>query len=694
MNLAFSSIPEKKIPDVIRDCYWPLLDLAEDFGGVGIEATGFTLEKIESIDQKWIQKLKKLIKNGTCEFIGSGYSQLIGPLVPASVNRKNLSLGHEIYERLLGMKPGTAYVNEQTYARGLVELYLEAGYRAIIAEWNNAYRFKPDWERGTQYYPQYAVDQKGSKIALIWNNTTCFQKFQSYIHDALDLKEYLSYLKSHASKTGRFLPLYGSDAEVFDFRPGRYKHEHVLAEKIEWDRIRALFKTLQKDPAFGFVLPSTVLKLAKGQDAFNDLHLECPEQAIVVKKQQKYNITRWALSGVNDLSINTKCFRIYDTLKKIEADHDFTKRAGAIQKKTGVNFWKELCFLWSSDFRTHIEKKKFEAFYVRLRTLLKATTAITCKKEISREKGDGSRVFPKIKMRNDTRSLTLETKDLTLTLNKERGLAIDSLIIHELSENPIIGALSRGYFSDISLEEDYYSGYTEIKVPGQKEVFDLRKVAIIMSGLGDSALESVRIGADIIVDLGTIHKTITVHKSEARVDIAYDFDFKDLPPSSFRSGFITFNPEAFDQETLYYSTSNGGLHPDTFELRNAGAITADPLSLLVSARSALGNTEGTLEIGDKHKSIVITTDMAQLAALPMLNFVPLEGTFLLQTLFSLAEIDDTSFVLRSKRTPFKQRFSMSISPKKVPIFEIQKRLREDDPQSPKCAEEGQITGTE
>ena len=126
MNLAFSSIPEKKIPDVIRDCYWPLLDLAEDFGGVGIEATGFTLEKIESIDQSWIKKLKTLIKSGKCEFIGSGYSQLIGPLVPAVVNRKNLSLGHEIYERLLGMKPETAYVNEQTYAQGLVELYLEA----------------------------------------------------------------------------------------------------------------------------------------------------------------------------------------------------------------------------------------------------------------------------------------------------------------------------------------------------------------------------------------------------------------------------------------------------------------------------------------------------------------------------------------------------------------------------------------
>src|SRR5437762_10321502 len=130
LNLAFSAIPEESLPVVIKNCYWPILSAAEDFDiKIGIEATGYTLERIAEIDPLWIKKMKQLIKNGTCEFIGSGYAQIIGPLVPAEVNQKNLAYGDAVYERLLGIKPEIAYVHEQTYAQGLTSLYLEAGYK-------------------------------------------------------------------------------------------------------------------------------------------------------------------------------------------------------------------------------------------------------------------------------------------------------------------------------------------------------------------------------------------------------------------------------------------------------------------------------------------------------------------------------------------------------------------------------------
>jgi len=47
LNLAFSSIEEEQRGDVIKRCYWPLLELAKSHGPIGIEATGFTLEEMQ-----------------------------------------------------------------------------------------------------------------------------------------------------------------------------------------------------------------------------------------------------------------------------------------------------------------------------------------------------------------------------------------------------------------------------------------------------------------------------------------------------------------------------------------------------------------------------------------------------------------------------------------------------------------------
>ena len=60
----------------------------------------------------------------------------------------------------------------------------------------------------------------------------------------------------------------------------------------------------------------------------NVLTLESPEQPIPVKKQDKYNIVRWAVTGHNDLYINSLCHGICD-----------------IYIRNTSSDWKELCYL-------------------------------------------------------------------------------------------------------------------------------------------------------------------------------------------------------------------------------------------------------------------------------------------------------------------------------------------------------------
>ena len=72
------------------------------------------------------------------------------------------------------------------------------------------------------------------------------------------------------------------------------------------------------------------------------------DEPIPVKKQGKYNLTRWAVTGRDDLGVNTDCWRAYERLRDDPAADD--------------DSWRELCYLWSSDFRTHITDKRWAAY--------------------------------------------------------------------------------------------------------------------------------------------------------------------------------------------------------------------------------------------------------------------------------------------------------------------------------------------
>ena len=117
LNLMYSSIDKNRRLDVIKNCYWKIFDLVDLGIPIGIESSGITLEIVKKIDPKWIETLKDNIKNKKIEFIGSGYSQIIGPLVPAEINNMNQLIGKKIYRRLLNYNPKISLINEMSYSR-------------------------------------------------------------------------------------------------------------------------------------------------------------------------------------------------------------------------------------------------------------------------------------------------------------------------------------------------------------------------------------------------------------------------------------------------------------------------------------------------------------------------------------------------------------------------------------------------
>jgi hypothetical protein len=608
LNLAFSSIEEEQRSDVIARCYWPLLHLAEKYGPIGIEATGFTLEEIELRDPSWIEKAKQLLAAGRIELIGSGYVQMIGPLVPARVTEENLAIGNEIYKRLLDAKPKIALVNEQAYSGGLVGLYLDAGYGALAMDWDNPGAAHPEWPAETRYLPQYALGSDGRSIALIWTNTVAFQKLQRLVHRDIELDAYLDYVRGRATPNTRALCVYASDTEIFDFRPGRYKTEEKLGADSEWARMEEAFAALTRE--YSLVSPTAVLGLEAQQHAGQVLRLETAACPVPVKKQRKYNLARWAVTGRDNLGINTVCERIYR----------------AMLGDTDRSAWKELCYLWSSDFRTHITDGRWAGYLERLHGAEERWSA-PAPEMPSRRKGEAIRA----------RHIDISTPSLTARLDRRRGLAIEEIRFANHAR-ATLGGLPHGHFDDINLQADWYTGDCVFEAPGEHKVTDLEWTE---TRKWTEANGDIVVFGRIVTPKGRIEKTMRFAHDAPRVDFDIVFHWKDWGKGSLRFGHITLLPDAFDIEKLTLTTTNGGRSAETFPLDGQTVDHGAPVSFLVSSAHGLGMTEGWAEIGDNTTRVRVDVDRAVASPLGLLTHRSAGGSVLCQLMLSALELDDT-----------------------------------------------------
>jgi hypothetical protein len=632
LNLAFSSIEEDARGDVIRRCYWPLLELAKLHGPIGIELTGYTLEEIEARDPAWCREAGRLIADGRVELIGSGYAQIIGPLVPAAVTEANLRLGHDVYERLLGRKPELALVNEQAYAAGLVGLYLDAGYRAILMDWDNPAAHHPEWPHETRYQPQRAAGTDGREIALLWTNTVAFQKLQRLAHGDIALDDYFRYVEAQRGPEPRTLCLYASDAEIFDFRPGRFRTEESLGEESEWTRIGAAFAALASTEGCHTIAPGEALGVGQRKHG-PALRLESAACPVPVKKQRKYNLSRWAVTGRDDLGINAACERIY---------------RGVVRAKAGDAAWKELCYLWSSDFRTHITEKRWAAFCARL---TKAEARWAPPPELAAQvrpphKGEVNRA---------SRHIDIETPMLKARLDRRRGLAIETLEFAG-DAKATVGGLPHGHFDDIALQADWYTGDCVFEAPGEHKVTDLEWCEPEIAPTPDG---SVVVTARIETPKGPIWKTMRFHADARRIDFDLTFDWKDWDRGSLRLGHITLLPDAFDWDGLFLTTHNGGKDCETFPLKGQIVDHGAPVSFLVSSSFGIGMTEGWAELGDATTRIRVDVDRTTAPLLGLLTHRAVGGSLFCQLVLSALELDETR-----KPHPYRdgpRRFCFSLS---------------------------------
>jgi hypothetical protein len=637
LNLAFSSLEEASRAEVVRRCYWPALELADRTGfPIAIEATGWTLRRIGELDPAWIERARALLAAGRLELVGSAYAQCAAPLLPADVNVWNLRLGREVYAELLGVAPRIALVCEQVYSPGLVPLYLRAGYEAVVVDWDNAYRSHPDWPAGRRLYPQRAVGG-GHSIPVVWSESIAFQKFQRFAHGELPLGDYVDYVRAagvEAGNGGGTFMLYANDVEIFDHRPGRFAAEPVLEDgEGEWERIAEALRTLREEGVGVPALPSDTLDLLGAAAAGHELSLEAPSQPIPVKKQDKYNVTRWAVTGRDDIGINTRCWRLYEQLR--------------VHRCEDPDPWRELCELWASDFRTHITESRWEGFLGRLehseRRWLPAPPAESPQAgerilQLTGSTAHQASVERPVSATSSRDSLELRAGPVALHLNLRRGMAIEAFADARVCGQPLLGTLEHGYFPTIDLGADFYSGHLVQESPLTHKVTDLERVApeVGVDGMGRlCALASIASG------LGPIDKVVRLDPVGGAVEIEWVLHWSELPPGSLRLGHVTLLPAAFDPQTLWYGTHNGGTELEVHRIAGPAFDHGAAVSGLVSCRQGLGATEGQVLLGDAKRTIRVELDQGCARALGLISWTPGPERWLLRLSFALTESDET-----------------------------------------------------
>ena len=628
LNLAFSSIEEEARPNVIQKCYHPLLDLVENAGTIiGIEITGWTLEEIERIDSAWVERFKALLDLGKCEIIGSGYCQIIGPLAPYAINEWNQRLGIETYQKILDHKPQIVLVNEMAFTSSLVNLYNQFNYQGLIMDRDNV-RLSLD---SNQQIPTHARGVGDCEMPVLWSDSILFQKMQHFAHGDISIKDYTNYLQKRINEGELLFSIYCNDAEVFDYRPGRFSVERPTHPEGEWKRIEKLINLISENNGLEFISPTEALKANMAKEKITS-KLVGTAYPIPVKKQAKYNIARWAVTGRNDLWLNTMCHRSEVALRD--------------SNNSNPKDWRDLCILWSSDLRTHITDKRWIVAKDKMNLFMK-------KHSINKTFGQNNNINighdslrsvignygeARISACEEGILLKISTKDISTQLNMRRGLTMQSLAFSSHDMEPCVGTLPHGHFSSISLGADYYTGGVIIELPSERMRFtDLENVEPKFS-IKDNG--NILIAAEIKTPIGIMLKEIEVSVNSEMVSLRYAFPEWDAIIGSVRLGLITLLNQ-FSTENTKLSVCNSGMEDEIFDLKGQFDHSL-PASSMVSSSSGLGLGTGRIKLLNNNRSFSLIWDPSECAVMPMLKRTQIYNEALARILFSMKEVDDTS----------------------------------------------------
>jgi len=605
LNISFSSLAEDQKEIVIKNCYEPLIDMiSKNDYKVSIEITGYTVEQIQIFNPNLIKKINECIKCKKIELVFSGFEQLIYQLTPKKIIDLNIDLGKEIFKESFGFIPKIFWANEQCFTSDMLRTLSEAGFESIIIEKENLQK-KLDIESNE---PIVMEDLNGYSLNIVWNSSYYFQLFQRIIHGEYSLDK-ANNIYSNLSREDLPLCIYGSDAEVFNYRPKRFHEEANLNDKNEWVKIEQLYRIIENNDIQTCFI-AEILKSVKKKKIVSSSEIDFLDNPVYVKKQKKYNLSRWALTGRNDIDVNTRAIRL---IKNIDFDLEIDYESK-----------KNLVALFSSDIRTHIEEKRWNLFIENLLKLeQKFVTEIACNKK-------KNLLFKKI----NKNFFEFTNQNYIFQAEPRKGLAIKKL---EFKNNPIkIGKLEFGHFNDIDYLADYYSGNYLIETNEIPRYSDLSSSS---SEVSDTE-KWLHLRSETTLINHQIVKQYSLSKNSPEFLVNYDFSNLPRQYGFIRVCYLTLtNFDELDNFFISYPVDQNNivkLGIPELDFNHGMAI-----SKKISSRTFVPAKLGVFNIHANDSSLEISWDTCKAAIYPMAELTRIGQKNLFRIFFSIGESDET-----------------------------------------------------
>jgi hypothetical protein len=242
------------------------------------------------------------------------------------VTEANLRIGNESTNACSDASRRSRSSTSRPIRPGLVGLYLDAGYRALLMDWDNPAAHHPEWPAETRYLPQRASGSDGREHRAVVDQHRRVPEaaaLRTWRHRA---RRVSSTMSAAAAARGRarsaFTPaMRRSSISAPALQDGR---GHWQCQRMEAVRRGSL--ALQRARLRSSSRPAS-LGLAVVDGANLLLRLESADCPVPVKKQRKYSLARWAVTGRDDVAVNAACERICRGLVESESRRARLERA-------------------------------------------------------------------------------------------------------------------------------------------------------------------------------------------------------------------------------------------------------------------------------------------------------------------------------------------------------------------------------
>ena len=140
--------------------------MAENFPNTKyvFEASGYTIEQMALLTPDVLEKLKKAIANGTCEFMGSPYAHPMLPNFPQEDGTWAIKFSNDIFKKYLGITPKSFWNPECGWRSYVPQQAIDNGFKNLIGDFESYSR--SCYKDGTPVRPEIYKEEHSDEVAF------------------------------------------------------------------------------------------------------------------------------------------------------------------------------------------------------------------------------------------------------------------------------------------------------------------------------------------------------------------------------------------------------------------------------------------------------------------------------------------------------------------------------------------------